>query len=303
MSEIIPIAYLWSFDRNEWDMTNCDTISVGVFQYLPKADGKGFKRSKSIRVKGYGAYPNKVYEKAAELCAEFNEKKLRFESLPSWVQKQYSVPKPADRVEHKPEGNDSAKVRQIRAQVAKETLLPLGFIKCKGASYVRRHGQQLHLVNFQGSMWGGQYTINLGFHYDFIPPYTLRKPIKLDQVQYLDCAVGVRIGWFDPSERDIWYPYGDDVETLRTQLRENIALSLKAFKSIEEKANDPTAWFRTAFKDTPWKTSFPQRLCRLIAIHLGDQSVLEKYEKLPKYPMDECLIKAAQKRPQTWILP
>src|ERR1700761_1235331 len=117
MKETKPAAYLWAFETTSWDTRNPNTISVGVFQFLPKASGKGFKRSKSIRVKGYGSAPQRVYQKAAELCALFNEKGVRAESPPDWVQKQYSVPKPWNRVEIKLDRNDGETVRRVRLQV------------------------------------------------------------------------------------------------------------------------------------------------------------------------------------------
>lgn len=44
-------------------------FSVGVFQWLPKSDGKGLKRSAvKIRVKGWVSDAERVYAKARELC-------------------------------------------------------------------------------------------------------------------------------------------------------------------------------------------------------------------------------------------
>jgi hypothetical protein len=46
-----------------------ETFSVGVFKWLPKAGGKGLKRSPVIyRVKGRMSQPEKVYDRAEELC-------------------------------------------------------------------------------------------------------------------------------------------------------------------------------------------------------------------------------------------
>jgi len=52
-----------------------NTFSVGVFQWLPKASGKGLKRGKVIkRIKGYTAKPDDVYKQADQLCKELDAK-------------------------------------------------------------------------------------------------------------------------------------------------------------------------------------------------------------------------------------
>ncbi len=49
------------------------TFSVGCFQWLPKAGGKGLKKSAVIvRVKGRVSCPESVYAKAAEICTKLN---------------------------------------------------------------------------------------------------------------------------------------------------------------------------------------------------------------------------------------
>ena len=46
------------------------TFSVGVFQWVAKAGGRGVKKSAvKVRVKGVCSTPEKVYEKAAEIIA------------------------------------------------------------------------------------------------------------------------------------------------------------------------------------------------------------------------------------------
>ena len=45
------------------------TFSVGIFQWLPKANGKGLKRSPvCYRVKGSVSNDHKVYKRAREVC-------------------------------------------------------------------------------------------------------------------------------------------------------------------------------------------------------------------------------------------
>lgn len=49
------------------------TFSVGIFQWIPKASGKGLKKSTvKFRIKGNVVDAEKVYCKAKELCESLN---------------------------------------------------------------------------------------------------------------------------------------------------------------------------------------------------------------------------------------
>ncbi len=49
------------------------TFSVGCFRWIPKAGGTGLKKSAvKIRIKGYSFDPQKVYDKAEEICRKLN---------------------------------------------------------------------------------------------------------------------------------------------------------------------------------------------------------------------------------------
>lgn len=48
-------------------------FSVGVFQWVPKADGKGLKRSAvKVRIKGFVCNADKVYAKALEISRKLD---------------------------------------------------------------------------------------------------------------------------------------------------------------------------------------------------------------------------------------
>ena len=56
-------------------LTNSSTreVSVGIYRMVPRAKGKGLKReSGNIRVKGWPAYPEGVYETARMICEALN---------------------------------------------------------------------------------------------------------------------------------------------------------------------------------------------------------------------------------------
>lgn len=158
-----PLAYQWDYERSPLTQeSGFTTLSIGVFQWLPKAGGKGLKKSKSIRVAGYMAEPDRVYDKAQELCDLFNKSDVRAENPPAWVQKQYSVSRPFDMVVERTDELTSGQVRAIRMQVMKRALAPQGFVTGENGTYVRRRDGQIHLINFQASRYGHKYTVNLG---------------------------------------------------------------------------------------------------------------------------------------------
>ena len=49
------------------------TFSVGIFQWQPKAGGKGLKRSRVLtRIRGLIVKPEEVYHEAQEICDKLN---------------------------------------------------------------------------------------------------------------------------------------------------------------------------------------------------------------------------------------
>lgn len=61
---------------------NSSTFSVGCFQWLPKSNGKGLKKSAvKFRVKGFSSKPKKVYAHAEIICRQLdNGEKLHRKS-------------------------------------------------------------------------------------------------------------------------------------------------------------------------------------------------------------------------------
>ena len=62
---------------------NFSSFSVGIFRWLPKASGKGLKKSAVMyRVKGDPSNLEPVYKRAKEICEEFDEE---FPHIPLWL--------------------------------------------------------------------------------------------------------------------------------------------------------------------------------------------------------------------------
>ena len=71
-------AYRHDYDGNcapgMVEYFNGATFSVGCFQWIPKENGKGLKKSAVIfRVKGYSSNPNLVYDTAKNICKKLDE--------------------------------------------------------------------------------------------------------------------------------------------------------------------------------------------------------------------------------------
>ena len=50
-----------------------NTFSVGIFEWVQKAGGKGLKKSAvKYRVKGYSSNPEAVYARAKEICEKLD---------------------------------------------------------------------------------------------------------------------------------------------------------------------------------------------------------------------------------------
>jgi hypothetical protein len=167
----------------------------------------------------------------------------------------------------------SAQVRAARMQVMKRELAPRGFVRGDDGTYARRRDGQIHLINFQASKYGHEYTVNLGFHYDFLPPFHHKMTIPLVEYHLLDCAIRERIGYLTPANRDTWFPYGNDREELKRTLEENVRVCLAAFDEAAHRWADPEGWLSDPSKQSlrPWAISGESlRLFRaLIAAHLG----------------------------------
>jgi hypothetical protein len=198
-------AYLWTFDRSGFGNTSTfRTCSVGVYQWLPNASGKGLKRSKSIRVTGYVAEIEKLHAKAEELCGLLNQKKVRADDPPEWVQKQYSLPEPAvaKRV--------AAKDRVI--QMAREVLAPAlakhGFRRT-GRKFWRNDKKICQLIDLQMSRWGtsdsGSFSVGLGVFWHEVEEVLLNPARKRMPPPEHRCTYRIELGRTAPRLHLSWH--------------------------------------------------------------------------------------------------
>lgn len=269
-----PKAYHWEYERSAWDgVPGATRFSVGIYQWLPKASGKGLKKSNTIRVNGYVAEPQRLYDKADELCERLNREGVRIDALPAWVQKSYSMPKPTGvEVGRFHDGLTGAQVRRVREKVMNEHLLPAGFARGEEAgSYVRLRGEQVHLINFQASKWGGKFFVNLCLHFSFVLPLFQRARLRPPRVTLLDCCLRARIGDFlSGGDDDDMYKYGPDPDDLRQRLVWCATKSLDVFDLQAQRFADPAPLLLKADSEAllPWFLASPEatRACCLLRL-------------------------------------
>jgi hypothetical protein len=233
--------YAWDFDRaSHTTLETFTTFSVGIFQWQQKASGKGLKKSPGIsRVLGYTAEPDRVYAKAIELCARLNREGAKATAPPPWLKKQYSISRPVGMViERRSNDFTSSQVRAQRLKVMQKELLPHGFVMSRNATYLRRQGDQIHLINFQSSKYGHELTVNLGFHYTFIPPLFHQRKIALCDLGELDCIATERIGYFWPEKSDTWIKYGSDPAALIANLQRCARTCVSVFENYGNRWRD-----------------------------------------------------------------
>lgn len=283
MSE--PSAFSWSFDRNPWDSRGARTFSVGIYQWLPKSSGKGVKKSKTIRVMGYCANPTAVYALAKNLCRRLNSEGVRIDQPPKWLQKQYSLPRPATVPPRYDETRLLGKhARELRRKIEHEILVPGGFAKCPNGTYSRKSGDQIHLINFQGSKYGNGYFVNLGFHYAFIPGFSLSNRHELyspKRFTLLDCALRTRLRTSN-NQNDL-YEYGIDRAVLLDTLRQNAKDCLAIFDECSKVWQSPQTFLDNAEDTGGWLPGGNHRWLidgffwfAAIARHLGADEFVSK---------------------------
>ncbi|MDX1948141.1 MAG: DUF4304 domain-containing protein [Pirellulaceae bacterium] len=220
----------WDFDHRlpSLDQSQFVTWSIAIFQWQPKSSGKGLKKVHACRVHGYAMDAHALQTKAEEICDRLNRERASVTNLPIWLRKHYSVPKPPELVIPNTQTDlPGSVVRSVRSAVMKRLLIPEGFVRGRAGTYVRRHENQIHLIDFQPARFGHQYTINLGLHYTFLQPLSARRKIPLASYHQLDCGLLARIGQLVPGGRDRWFSYGDSRDKLMAAMEGNAKLCLR----------------------------------------------------------------------------
>lgn len=191
----------------------------------------------------------------------------------------------ADRRETDPEPDalDDHQVGALRRQVMQQCLEPVGFAHGGSGTWTRVQGDQVHLIDFQPHPQGRAYTVNLGFHYTFVPPFFHPEAEEREGYRLLDCALSARLGYFGPEGNDVWIEYGAHREPLVATFAQNAREALAVFDRYSRKWEDPAGWLSTRTADENarsadlgyWQLRWPELFKAAIAVHLGKRSTAE----------------------------
>ena len=78
--------------------------------------------------------------------------------------------------------------------------------KGSGTTFRRIKGEAIHIINIQGSKWGGECCVNLAVHFLFLPT-TIGQPVgDYKKLRHSECEFRSRL--HGPGESDHWWPYG-----------------------------------------------------------------------------------------------
>lgn len=265
---------------------------------IPKLSGEGLKRSTTLRVQGYCEEADRAFAKADEVCERLNRENVRSNDLPPWVRKTYSVPKP---VGYEPgrfySGLTGAEVRRIREKVMADELLPLGFTKGNAGTYVRQHGDQIHLIDFQASQYGGHFYVNLGFHYAFVPPLFHRGLLALSEFHLLDCLFTNRIELLATEPLESHIRYGTDKGELKAQFVQCAANALLILDETAAAWREPSrALSDVEAKNHRWKFDAPVSAARTLLLQTDDPIIAADTN------LSE-LVNLLYSRRASWIIP
>jgi hypothetical protein len=79
--------------------------------------------------------------------------------------------------------------------------------KGSGTTFRRIKGDAVHLLNIQGSRYGGQCCVNLGVHFSFLPTAGGGSTFDPQRLREYDCDFRERM--HDAGESDHWWGYGE----------------------------------------------------------------------------------------------
>src|SRR6266550_686976 len=127
--------------------------------------------------------------------------------------------------------------RAAKEKAFKEILRQAGFMKGRYLFVRKAHGE-LHGIGFQASKWGGEYYINVAFHYDFLPPLLAlsnNTTYPFEQFDVTDFLLHTRLEAFmQPGYPKEW-SYGQEVKDLEKQVKQNAKDAIGVLDELGEK--------------------------------------------------------------------
>jgi len=197
--------------------------------------------------------------------------------------------------------------------VANHILIPAGFVKGRGL-FARHTNGQFHGVEFQASKYGGEYFVNVAFHYDFVPAITpLRKGLrpKYTEFSLLDFMLQTRLETLMAPGYPSSWQYSERTEKVEEQMEENTKNAIAVLDAFGARWKDPADFLRTVTPELiqenlqmlaagkgprpvevaigPWIFDYFDFSCclALIAVHLGQLPLARSYLEIAKPISDQ----------------
>jgi hypothetical protein len=127
--------------------------------------------------------------------------------------------------------------RSVITRVCKELLFPAGFERAKDI-FVRERSGQLHGIDVQTFRRQSEYSVNITFHYSFLPSLSAMKHQALDEYREVDFVLRSRLGFFVAGHDERWpcVPADGAFETL---LRAHLKTSIGILDKCSRNWSDP----------------------------------------------------------------
>jgi hypothetical protein len=170
----------------------------------------------------------------------------------------------------------------------KRLLIPEGFVTGKDSAYVRQDGSQIHVVAFQPH-YNHSFSVELGFHYAFLPAFFHERKKPIAEYRFLDCGLSARPETFRGEDRIRSIPYGSDREELRRILAESAGDALRVFDRYRDPWRDCDWWLdefihgepNTSDRIAPWRSTHLPLFLAVMAMHLGQTGIaMAELEKM-----------------------
>jgi len=141
--------------------------------------------------------------------------------------------------------NDMGRVfNQAKAKALHNILAPVGFSR-GSRLFVRQMGEQIHGIEFQTSKYGGEYFLNIAFHYSFLAPLlAMSQGVDRDVQDFhlLDFMLWTRVEDFMPPGYPCDWRYDIEEKKLGEQLNQNARDALGVLDVFSAKWSDPAVF-------------------------------------------------------------
>jgi hypothetical protein len=162
-------------------------------------------------------------------------------------------------------------------EVLKPALIADGF-RASGTTYRRKLGEVIHVINLQGSMYGGKCCVCLGIHLAFFPMVGSNKPCDSSEIKEPECEFRSRLK--PEGQSDYWWGYGGTESEARASAESILRLyrdvGVPYFKAFSKFPDDfvrvtPTMLSSSASLPFPSSYTIVRRVLALsrIALHTG----------------------------------